>query len=166
MEDLAYYKKTSKELPVVAFTPDGGYPLCHGEKGIMDFTLDIPAEGSNIVEFVGGVAHNVVPDHAELVLSGVIRHTQLLRVKELPHIPADFPGVIFTGHTTMTVNTAARGRQLMLRLLAGFPAYINLHGGKIRPRQGDCIASAGGADVRTVRFCHADGSVLTGIRPR
>ncbi len=71
MEDLAYYKKTSKELPVVAFTPDGGYPLCHGEKGIMDFTLDIPAEGSNIGEFVGGVAHNVVPDHAELVLSGV-----------------------------------------------------------------------------------------------
>lgn len=71
MLDIRYYKETSKELPVVAFTPDGAYPLCHGEKGIMDFTLDIPAGGSNIVEFTGGVAHNVVPDHAELVLSGV-----------------------------------------------------------------------------------------------
>ncbi len=71
MEDLVYYKKTSEQLPVVAFTPDGSYPICHGEKGIMDFTLDIPVEGSNIVDFVGGAAHNIVPDHAELVLSGV-----------------------------------------------------------------------------------------------
>ncbi len=71
MEDIEYYKKTSKKLPVVAFTPDGSYPICHGEKGIMDFTLDIPAEGANIVDFVGGAAHNIVPDHAELVLSGV-----------------------------------------------------------------------------------------------
>ncbi len=61
MEDIEYYKKTSKKLPVVAFTPDGSYPICHGEKGIMDFTLDIPAEGANIVDFVGGAAHNIVP---------------------------------------------------------------------------------------------------------
>lgn len=101
-----------------------------------------------------------------VVLSGIIRHTRLFRVKELPHIPADFPRVIFTGHTTMMVNTTARGRQLLLRLLAGFPAYINLHGGKIRPLKGDRIAATGGADVRTVRFCHPEGSVLTGIRPR
>ena len=73
--------------------------------------------------------------------------------------------VILTGHATMTVNTAARGRQLLLRLLAGFPAYINLHGGKIRPLKGDRIAAASGADVRTVCFCHPEGSVLTGIRP-
>ena len=101
-----------------------------------------------------------------VVLSGIIRHTRLFRVKELPHIPADFPGVIFTGHTTMMVNTAARGRQLLLRLLTGFPADVNLHSGKIRPLQDGRIAAAGGADGRTVRFCHAEGSVLNGIHPR
>lgn len=71
MEDIKHYKATSEKLPVVSFTPDGNYPICHGEKGIMRFNLLIPNENSNIESFVGGTVRNVVADHAELVLTGV-----------------------------------------------------------------------------------------------
>lgn len=82
-----------------------------------------------------------------VVLSGVIGHTQLFRVKELPHIATNLPGVILTGHATMIVNTAPRGRQLLLSLLAGFTAHINLNGGQVALLERDGIAAAGRADV-------------------
>jgi hypothetical protein len=65
-----------------------------------------------------------------VVLSGVIGHTQLFRVKELTHIAANFPRVIFTRHST-DCAAAARGCQLLLGLLAGFAADINLHGWQV-----------------------------------
>ncbi len=71
MEDIQYYKKTSEKLPVVSFTPDGSYPICHGEKGIMRFNMLVPNEDSNIESFVGGTVRNVVADHAEMVIAGV-----------------------------------------------------------------------------------------------
>ena len=71
MEDVKHYKATSERLPVVTFTPDSEYPICHGEKGIMRFNFTIPNESSNVVSFVGGTVRNVVAGHAELVLSGV-----------------------------------------------------------------------------------------------
>ena len=71
MEDIKHYKATSKELPVVSFTPDSAYPICHGEKGIMRFHFSVPNEDSNLVSFNGGTVRNVVAGHAELVLSGV-----------------------------------------------------------------------------------------------
>ena len=82
-----------------------------------------------------------------IVLSGVIGHTQLFRVKELPHITANFPRVIFTGHTTMIVFTVFRGFQFLLYLLAGFTAHINLNGGQVGFLERDGIAAAGRADV-------------------
>ena len=71
MEDIKYYRAHSEKLPVVSFTPDGRYPVCHGEKGIMRFSLMIPNENSNIESLTGGTVRNVVADHAEMVLTGV-----------------------------------------------------------------------------------------------
>lgn len=72
MEDIKHYKAVSEKLPVVAFTPDAAYPICHGEKGIMRLHMIIPnGGGSNIVEFKGGIARNVVAGHAEILLSGI-----------------------------------------------------------------------------------------------
>lgn len=82
-----------------------------------------------------------------IMLSGVICHTQLFRVKELTHIAANFPRVIFTCHPTMIVNTAARGRQLLLFLFTGFATHINLNGGQVGLLECDGIAAAGRADV-------------------
>ncbi len=82
-----------------------------------------------------------------VVLSGVICHTQFFRVKELPHIPAYFPRVILTGHPAMIVNTAARGRQFLLFLFAGFATHINLNGGQVGLLERDGIAAASSAHI-------------------
>lgn len=69
MGDLeAYIEDHKDDLPVVSFTPDAEYPLCHGEKGIMRFNMIVPNEDSNVKSFIGGTVRNVVAAHAEMVL--------------------------------------------------------------------------------------------------
>ena len=65
MEDIEHYKATSEKLPVVSLSPDADYPLCHGEKGIMWFYINIPNENSNLVKITGGTVKNIVPGYTE-----------------------------------------------------------------------------------------------------
>ena len=68
MGDLKYYKERYPQ-PVFAFTPDAGFPVGHGEKGIYSSNLiSAPITGGVILELDGGVASNVVPDSAYAVL--------------------------------------------------------------------------------------------------
>lgn len=82
-----------------------------------------------------------------IVLSGIIRHAPLFRVKELPHIPAYFPRVILTGYATMIMLAAFRCSYLLLRLFTGFAAHVNLYRGQVSTLERDGIAAAGRADV-------------------
>lgn len=68
MKDIEHYTETTEKMPVISFTPDASWPICHGEKGIMRFNILIPNENSNIVSWEGGTVRNVVSDHSELVL--------------------------------------------------------------------------------------------------
>ncbi|MFR6372530.1 MAG: hypothetical protein ACLUOB_01555 [Subdoligranulum sp.] len=53
--------------PAFCFTPDAEFPVCNGEKGGFGGELVSPVlENGVIVDFVGGVAHNAVPDRAAL----------------------------------------------------------------------------------------------------
>ncbi len=56
------------------FTPDGAFPLIHGEKGIMDvkFSQTFPQRemGIEILSLDGGNAVNMVPDAATAILGG------------------------------------------------------------------------------------------------
>lgn len=63
--------------PDVGFSPDAGFPVIHGEKGIIifnlveEFTDSSPAnEDLQIKSITGGNAPNMVPDHCQAVLSG------------------------------------------------------------------------------------------------
>ncbi|NLY70720.1 MAG: M20 family metallopeptidase, partial [Clostridiales bacterium] len=54
-------------LPDYGFTPDGEFPLCNIEKGMIDIELSIPkdenlGEGLFLDAIDGGIATNVVPD--------------------------------------------------------------------------------------------------------
>lgn len=100
-----------------------------------------------------------------IVISGIICNAQLFRVKELTHITAYLPRVIFTGYTTMIVNTAARGLQLLLFLFAGFATHINLYGGQVGPLECNGIAAADLPDVRTVSLANTDCFLLASISP-
>lgn len=111
MEDIKHYKATSEKLPVVSFTPDGSYPICHGEKGIMRFDVVIPNENSNIEELSGGTVRNVVADHAEALLAGVSLERAALELAGIPRISLAEEGdkirVIATGaavHASMPDN--------------------------------------------------------------
>lgn len=69
MSDAEYYVKNFPQ-PVFAYTPDSDFPVCHGEKGIFEGDLVSGDLGkSSILEMSGGVASNVVPDHAEALIS-------------------------------------------------------------------------------------------------
>lgn len=60
---IKHYVKSGEEIPVAGFTPDGEYPVIHGEKGILTYTLSLPFAPSGemrILSLSGGVAANVV----------------------------------------------------------------------------------------------------------
>lgn len=62
--DIADYYRHEKPAPHT-FTPDAEFPVCNGEKGGFNGEIVSPAfEGGVILDFQGGVAHNVVPDRA------------------------------------------------------------------------------------------------------
>lgn len=65
MEDMDYYF-AHEELPDMAFTPDGEYPICNREKGIMHIKLNVPKDGCGaVLSFKSGNAPNIVPVFAE-----------------------------------------------------------------------------------------------------
>ncbi|MBR5502767.1 MAG: Sapep family Mn(2+)-dependent dipeptidase [Oscillospiraceae bacterium] len=62
MSDVDYYL-SKYTAPVFTFTPDAGFPVCHGEKGIYSGDLVSPAIENGKIKYIhGGLASNVVAD--------------------------------------------------------------------------------------------------------
>lgn len=79
--DIRYYLEKGGEIPVMGFTPDGEYPVIHGEKGFIiehykyefakidDSYLDNgDLHNWKVKEIHGGTAENIVPHQAKAVL--------------------------------------------------------------------------------------------------
>ena len=62
--DMEYYVNHNGELPVLGFTPDGSYPLIHGEKGLLVEEYACDCEPGPILRAWSGTAANIVPDKA------------------------------------------------------------------------------------------------------
>jgi succinyl-diaminopimelate desuccinylase len=69
MFDIEWYLKHFAP-PEISIVPDGTFPVCNGEKGRLSANLITDISGSNIVSFAGGIAANVIPEHASIVLRG------------------------------------------------------------------------------------------------
>lgn len=55
-------------MPRFSFTPDASFPVCHGEKGVLELECSFDFSGTELSEFVSGVASNAVPSDAYAVL--------------------------------------------------------------------------------------------------
>lgn len=80
--DISYYVKNGGELPVMGFTPDGEYPVIHGEKGFIiehykyKFLKEMPVrmeEGWCLKCIQGGTTENIVPHQAEAILERIVQ---------------------------------------------------------------------------------------------
>ena len=78
----------SEKLPNYGFTPDGEYPICNIEKGIIDISVKFPNQTSKedgwyITSVSGGIMPNGVPDSAsatmELIVSGKPLQKKILK---------------------------------------------------------------------------------------
>ncbi len=107
MGDLDYYLEHYPQ-PAFCFTPDAEFPVCYGEKGQFGGELSTGVISGNLVEFSGGVAHNVVPDRAYAVVkadAGALADTENVKVTDegngLCRISAFGKG----GHAAMPAGT-------------------------------------------------------------
>jgi succinyl-diaminopimelate desuccinylase len=76
MTDITHFAETH-EVPELSLVLDAAFPVCYGEKGILEgelsVALDGPSAGSaGIIDFSGGVASNAVPDSAFILTDGNI----------------------------------------------------------------------------------------------
>lgn len=72
MGDVEYYLE-NYPAPDFCFSPDAEFPVCNGEKGGFNgYLVSKKLDNGNILEFTGGVAHNVVPDRASCLVKADI----------------------------------------------------------------------------------------------
>lgn len=67
MADVTYYLK-NYPAPLFCFSPDAGFPVCNGEKGILHGSIVSHAVMTGVVELSGGIARNAVPDSASALV--------------------------------------------------------------------------------------------------
>ncbi len=63
MADAAYYLK-NYPAPLFCFSPDAAFPVCSGEKGILQGGIVSRFPADRVVAIGGGMAQNAVPDSA------------------------------------------------------------------------------------------------------
>lgn len=68
-EDMLYYFR-HEELPDLAFTPDGEYPICSMEKGILQVKLTGSRGNGSVKTMLSGSAVNMVPVSAQAEFAG------------------------------------------------------------------------------------------------
>ncbi|MDR0641194.1 MAG: Sapep family Mn(2+)-dependent dipeptidase [Treponema sp.] len=76
MTDITHFAETHG-VPELSLVLDAAFPVCYGEKGILEAELSIALDDSaggsgGIIDFSGGVASNMVPDSAFVLTDGNI----------------------------------------------------------------------------------------------
>lgn len=70
MEDMKYFT-SHYETPALSMIADSGFPVCYGEKGIVEGSLiSRKLVSGELLELKGGTASNMIPQAATAVLSG------------------------------------------------------------------------------------------------
>ncbi len=72
MKDVKVILEQEK-VPTFMFTPDAGFPVINGEKGIMIAEAKFAHDGAHIVSFGGGTVSNIVNDLCVAELKGITK---------------------------------------------------------------------------------------------
>lgn len=64
MDDIVNFAKQGP-MPDFSIVPDTSFPICHGEKGILDFDVIAPNAFEQITKFTGGFVGNMVAAQAQ-----------------------------------------------------------------------------------------------------
>lgn len=79
--DVQYYVNNGGEIPVMAFTPDGAFPIINGEKGMIlaEFSRNVATSSRGIQYLIAGSFPNVVPNSAvtDIKLPAAEAHSRL-----------------------------------------------------------------------------------------
>lgn len=73
MSDIDYYRAHYADMPKINIVTDCMFPVCYGEKGILEAQLvsDVPFS-TRVKTLAGGMASNMVPDMTDLTVSGIL----------------------------------------------------------------------------------------------
>lgn len=107
MEDAVYYFK-HHQAPVFSLVPDSPFPVCYGEKGVIDLVITGKAQDGNpvILSLDGGIAANQVPSSARAEIR-LLKNQMLSGEKERQ---ANLPEGIHIEKTDFGVLIQAEGR--------------------------------------------------------
>lgn len=78
---LKHYYEYEKK-PELAFSPDAGFPLIYGEKGMMSYDIIGKLKDDVIVEFICGDRYNIVPSKAMMKINLDLKNEFYLFLKE------------------------------------------------------------------------------------
>lgn len=98
MEDLDYYT-ARYPVPALSIIADSGFPVCYGEKGILEGQMITDEQLSDcVLECSGGSASNMIPDRAWVLLRGAdgLKEELLAKKPESVHITEEEKGIRVT----------------------------------------------------------------------
>lgn len=75
MDDLTYYTE-NYTMPLASIVADSVFPVCYGEKGILELDVRRKIENKVLLDFKAGIASNSVPAEAEAVLNASIEEVR------------------------------------------------------------------------------------------
>lgn len=82
MEDIVYYTEHN-QMPEYSIVADSVFPVCYGEKGILEVEARCPIKSRILQSFEAGVASNSVPERAEAVLKISV---EIVKIKIPEHL--------------------------------------------------------------------------------
>lgn len=151
MSDIEYYKAHCK-VPAVTLVPDTEFPVCHGEKGIYsaDLVSATPVSAA-VKELKGGIASNVVPEKAHIVIDAPLDKVRKAAEKyDFLTVTGSDGAADITAHGVSAHAGDPDGGTSAILLLASFVAKSGL------VPEGDAEKFAQLADILSVN----DGSKL------
>lgn len=110
MSDIAHYVQ-HYPVPRVSIVTDGGFPVNHAQKGMLNLALRVPA-GPVLSQFRAGVAANAVPATAAVSLALPLAEVQ----QALARLPAELAA-------TLTAQAQGDATQLQARGQSGHAAF-------------------------------------------